>query len=351
MPKKQKKEKKLLKQLQRGSIGSFFVFGMVAFLIVAGMVAVGGIPTRLPSQMGDQILPITPTPGGQHSDETQQMETFGFITLTPTPTPTPTIPVPGNSGGGSGGGLSGLPWNSGVATGDFPAFAAWRGRPVDVMITWNDDSSTLSTAHYFVGWNGKASAAIRLFQGGGACHDTPHFTSLAKSISDMGFPDAYIRLGWEFNGDWFDFNTAIGRAPTWIACYRKAAFAFKAVSPQFLLVVDIVGVDYYNDSDTSANFQAACNAGSPTKPQGLCQWLAFAKAHGKKLSLPEWGINRGLGGGDDPSYIQSMHTFLMQNQQDIAYEAYFNLDGDRFQIYPTNLNPNGAAKYKELWGK
>ncbi|HEX7667900.1 MAG TPA: hypothetical protein VF407_25410, partial [Polyangiaceae bacterium] len=121
-----------------------------------------------------------------------------------------------------------------------------------------------------------------------------------------------------------------------------------------------IGVDFYDNWPAHTNESAWDNDYSATQnggPWGLGTWLAFAKSHGKKLSVPEWGINNDVAnqsscgcGGDDAFYVNKMHDFFVTNAAEIAYEEYFNLtvaDGNyQFEIYPTSHNPNAAAAYK-----
>jgi len=88
-------------------------------------------------------------------------------------------------------------------------------------------------------------------------------------------------------------------------------------------------------------------------PRGIGAWQAFARAHGKKLSLPEWGVtdDHGQGGGsDNPFYVQKMFELFQANAADIAYECYFNLattsDTGVFEIFSESSNPGAAAAYK-----
>src|ERR1700691_5384629 len=82
MPIKQKKKKISAKKIQRGSIGSFFVFGVLALLIVLGITAVGGLPPQSYPNSGQQVIVLTPTPDANHN--TLQLKTFGYITIAPT---------------------------------------------------------------------------------------------------------------------------------------------------------------------------------------------------------------------------------------------------------------------------
>ena len=56
---------------------------------------------------------------------------------------------------------------------------------------------------------------------------------------------------------------------------------------------------------------------------GLSYTEAFAKAHGKFVSVPEWGLN----GVDDPAFINDMYGFIRNPGNDVAYSSYFSYDG------------------------
>ena len=81
--KKAKRKTSLLKRLQKGSIGGFFAFGIVALLLGVALFTVGGIQPSRMSQNGDEVKIITPTPDIERSN--LQLQTFGYITIAPTP--------------------------------------------------------------------------------------------------------------------------------------------------------------------------------------------------------------------------------------------------------------------------
>jgi hypothetical protein len=118
--------------------------------------------------------------------------------------------------------------------------------------------------------------------------------------------------------------------------------------------VNIIGVDSYDmwpPANTSGGWEAQLNG-----PYGLNYWLSFAEQHGKKLSVPEWGLAadvnpawNGHSGGDDPTYIQDMFDFFSANSANIAFEAYFNFPGNDNSLYGPNQVPASAAKYQQLW--
>jgi hypothetical protein len=98
--------------------------------------------------------------------------------------------------------------------------------------------------------------------------------------------------------------------------------------------------------------QTYLKTASNHSPVGIGAWLAFATSHGKKLSVPEWGVNNGGGGGggDDAVYVQFMHDFFKANASQIAYESYFNSQCPNFCILPSGKNPQAASRYKQLFG-
>jgi hypothetical protein len=179
-------------------------------------------------------------------------------------------------------------------------------------------------------------------------------THVAEGLHDFEFgvaaraiaaaqPDAIIRIGWEMNGDWYPWS-AIGREADYVAAYRRVAHVFRAVSPRFSFdwcvggaidympaeraypgddVVDLIGMDMY---DTPSEKPAAAHWREDVleRPYGL-RWLeAFSAAHGKRMSLGEWGV--GLRGArDNPYFIDRMADWLRANSARIAHHIYFDV--------------------------
>jgi hypothetical protein len=109
--------------------------------------------------------------------------------------------------------------------------------------------------------------------------------------------------------------------------------------------VDMIGLDSYDwwpPATTAAGWQSQLNG-----TQGLNYWLAFAQAHGKLLSVPEWGNTcSGLSvGGDDPQYVIDMRAFFAANASDIAFESNFQASpGSNYGV--DTAVPKSAAAYK-----
>ncbi len=289
---------------------------------------------------------------------------------------------------------SGLGWASG-ANGNYPvdvnAWASWTGRPVDVAIvfTTRSDWANITTASWPMGaftrakFPGQVSVAQPLYPKDGdeaACargdYDR-YWAAFGQTLTHNGRGDAYVRLGWEFNGNWFWWNAKDPAA--FRSCFAHAATALRSTAPHVKIewtmsahrdtltdrksdvwaaypgdqYVDVVSIDTYDSYPPSTSQQTwdqQCHQRS-----GLCTVAEYARAHHKQLAVPEWGLVRSTGGGgDNPYYIGKMHEFFAANTDILAYEAYFNNAEDlnvQSSLHSPNLNPNSARTYLDLFGK
>jgi hypothetical protein len=269
------------------------------------------------------------------------------------------------------------------------AFGAFRGRPVEVITSYTSTSSWstvtgVTRQGLTSAWNN--SSAHRVWSmplipsdgsstmeqaAAGAYNDK--YTSVAQQLIAGGDGSSTIRLGWEMNGDWFAWSGM--RDPAAFAgAWRQAVTAMRAVpganftfdwsialgysNPVGMYpgdgYVDIIGADVYDSSwatDYPPSDHVHVWSRTLTENWGL-NWLSsFAASHGKRMSIPEWGVEwlcNGHGGGDDPYFIQQFYNWFATH--DVAYEAYFNADVD--SCTASNLNdgrfPQAAAAYKAL---
>lgn len=192
-------------------------------------------------------------------------------------------------------------------------------------------------------------------------HDA-EFEAAAGAISESQ-PGAIIRLGWEMNiadSAWF----AKGQEADYIAAFRRVVGIFRRYSdgfrfdwcpgwgPQDLAadlaypgddVVDYIGLDVY-DFKLEGTPQERWDAFYLNAPFGL-QWQRdFAAQHGKRMSYPEWGVGHA---GDNPLFVQRIHDWFLQNENNIAYAAYFNVDG----LWPTQIDTNRFPESEKLFRK
>jgi len=168
-----------------------------------------------------------------------------------------------------------------------------------------------------------------------------HAEALARNLVNAGLGSAIIRLAPEANGTWQPYS--LGATPEqqalWGKFWRRTAIAMRsvpgahfrfdwcvntAVRPIPLSnfypgddVVDIVGVDVY---DFSPGPGRAAWLSSYNAPDGPGEVARFARAHGKQLSVPEWGLSA-KARADDPGFVDGVARFVRNN--DVAYQSYF----------------------------
>jgi hypothetical protein len=301
----------------------------------------------------------------------------------------------------AGGACSGLPWPSGASAG-LTELAKLRGRDLDVRTVWLafDSWSSMVDSSAAARKHARACGALsvgvplvplshrgRLAECAAGSFDR-HIAALGARLVANGAASGYMRLGYEMNHSDFAW-AATGDGASWRRCYRRWVSVLRNVPGQrFRFVwnpngrgsftfahpvenlypgnayVDVIGVDYYDrcpairsQADWDERYdQRIKRTGTP---DGIGRWLAYAKAKGKKLAVPEWGIGGPQGcsspGYDNPLYITNMLRFFRRNAAWIAYEAYFN-GGDpgsrkSYRLAPTAHHPRAAAAYRAGWGR
>ena len=177
-----------------------------------------------------------------------------------------------------------------------------------------------------------------------------NFATLAKNLVSIGYGDAVLRLGWEFNGPWYPWAvTSSADAVNFAAFFRNVVTSMRAVAGSaFAFVwnttagpepeapqnaypgdayVDYVGMDLYDEVWGIPLDPALAWARYVTEPNGL-QWLAsFAALHRKLIVIPEWGLivrSAGHGLGDDPLFVANMAQWT--STHDVAFTSYFDVD-------------------------
>lgn len=279
---------------------------------------------------------------------------------------------------------------SGAGVHDPYAFGAWRGKPVQVLETWNNYptwdqmeklgsiKNFLSTGDFHQRFPGVMSFAQPMWalgQNAAVCNSGANDTAMRTvftNLKNTWGPDAYVRLGWEMNGYWFPQNYAPADPEGWKNCWRRWYTIIKSVSPGFQLVwnpswnsntngpdkfdvrtvwpgneyVDAAGPDYY-DFNQSPDSSAANG-----EPMGINKWAAYVASKGKPLAVPEWALHT-PDSGDNPTFITTMaHVFttVAASPTGLEYQSYFNIGNDcTFKIYGDGCNPKAAAVYRQLF--
>ncbi len=311
------------------------------------------------------------------------------------------------------GGLGFYPGYAAVST--LTGLESWLGRPVGYVVQFSDGSSSRFTGSI---WgqvvkpgalqtladritlvesvplafgepidartaDGQAQARDHLQATADGRNDAM-FRRAATYLSDGGFDDAVIRLGWEFDGYWFPWS-AEGNCALWRSSFRRVHDIFTSVSSKFRFdwsatssymrtgaacawpgdsYVDFVGLDYYDqglpvaiDSTTGTWADPVGTFDDQVLPN-LRYQLDFAIAHGKPVSYPEWALSTGssltTGGGDNPAFVQGMYEWMRKLPESgpgsLAYQAYFNEDGAADGNHALENFPVARARYRALFG-
>jgi hypothetical protein len=252
-----------------------------------------------------------------------------------------------------------------AATGTHPAYASdylpkdegWAGISNDSTVSWitsqwRGSGYTLILGVPIIPTDASGNAQGTLAAGAAGQYNS-YYVTLADSLVSGGAPNAVLRLGWEFTGNWYPWQvTDATDAANYAAYFRNIVTSMRSVPGQsFKFVwnpnagnsfgsaytpaqaypgsayVDYVGIDVYDESwSTPATPQNAW-ANQLSQSWGL-NWLAgFAAAEGKPMVFPEWGTDitsDGHGMGDDPYFIDQFANWIVQNN--VAWTSYFDFD-------------------------
>ncbi|MFB6555672.1 glycoside hydrolase family 26 protein [Streptomyces sp. NPDC056405] len=236
------------------------------------------------------------------------------------------------------------------APGFLDVWADWRTREADRMFVLNVPMMERNE-------EGVDDDEVRkLLRQGAAGRFDHHFRALAERLVELNVPDTVLVLGWEMNGTtythrcgpdpeawktyWnrivttmrsvpgqkfrFDFTPSRGRdAIPWTQCYPGDA------------TVDIIGMDSY-DQPRGMAFDEQVK-----EPYGLQAHVDFAKAHGKPISYPEWGLFRN---GDNAEYMRRMLAWMDEHKP-----VYNTLtDYCPHGVWQCDDNPRSTAVYRSV---
>jgi hypothetical protein len=226
-----------------------------------------------------------------------------------------------------------------------------------------------------------------------------YWRTLAQNLVSRGLNDTVMRIGWEFNGNWFRWSAKDDPA-AWKAYWVHIVKAMRSVPGQAFkfdysvalgsvyanpgdgtgstypgdAYVDTVSVSMYDQQyghpACTATLTANCVTEDDrwhnlvTEKYGL-NWLAtFTRDHNKKIGFSEWALAStasfaGGGGGDDAGFMTDLHAWIAAHN--VAYETYFNKDHQgniqTIAAYDPSTKtdtdsdnfPLAEAEYRRLW--
>ncbi len=243
-----------------------------------------------------------------------------------------------------------------VAADYLPGNSGWAGMDGSggslnwLLQPFQGSGYTLELGVPIIPTNSSGAAVGTLAQGASGAFN-PYYATLAQTLVSGGQANAYLRLGWEFDGSWMPWTATTSSNEAYFAAYfRQIVTSMRAVAgANFHFVwnpdagaftqagysvaaaypgdayVDVIGLDAYDESWASP--QTPANAWTSTTLPTLTTARQFASSHGKPLAFPEWGVairSDGHGLGDDPYFINQMLAWMENGSNGVAYETYFD---------------------------
>ena len=229
---------------------------------------------------------------------------------------------------------------------------------------------TLSIGVPIIPTNSGGAAVGTLAQGATGAYNS-YFVTLAQNLVAGGLSNAYLRLGWEFDGSWMPWAaTTPGAEASFASYFQQIVTAMRSVpGEQFRFVwnpdagaftqsgysvaaaypgnayVNVIGLDAYDQS--WATPQTPTNAWASTDLPALTAAAQFAASNGKPLAFCEWGVairSDGHGLGDDPYFVNQMVAWMRANN--VTYESLFDANSGGVNSLLTGGSfPNSLAAF------
>ncbi len=251
----------------------------------------------------------------------------------------------------------------GRAVGQRPAYA------MDYLDGSSWSSMESSAAHKAESWSGSGYAmtfsvpmlpnsGATLTAGAAGSYDR-YFQRIARGLVAHNEADSIVRIGWEFNGNWFSWGANSADASQFVAFWKHIVGAMRSVAGadfkfEWCPTVGDQGVgnlaNYYpgsNDVDYVAadiydeawgRYPGAAKEWSTleTEPYGLNWLTSFAAGQGKPVAVGEWGLgsvpgragraysanDQKVSGGDDPTFIDDMANWIASKH--VREATYFD---------------------------
>jgi hypothetical protein len=292
---------------------------------------------------------------------------------------------------------------------------AWLGRPVDVAgATINTNAWIASGAFTQTsGGNPLLEVSFPLLSifgennglddmakaASGAYDDT--YTAMAKALASSPNPLLSVRIGWEFNGNWYAWSNGVGTNATYanyVAAFKRAAAIVKKYNPNALVQwciawgqpasgspstwestvmeywpgkydastnpggVDVVSMDFYQ-----ANISMYYNGGKPSTwamaesdtsftTINLDWMVTFAQQQGVKVALSEYAAGSPKSGGagtgaglDDGTWTAASIAWMNGLPSGLFLWANWSDDAPADDIETAGANPAEQAAWKTAW--
>ena len=264
-----------------------------------------------------------------------------------------------------------------IASDYLPASSGWSGMDgANGSLSWlfaqgwEGTGYTLSLGVPIIPTNAANTPVGSLAAGATGAYNA-YFVTLARTLVAAGESNTDLRLGWEFDGNWYAWDALTPAAESNYAKYFQqivtamrsvpgeafkfvwnpdaSAFVGQSVVSNYSVdlaypgsaYVDYVGLDVYDQSWVTPLTPA--NAWANTTLPALSAAKSFAAAQSEPMAVSEWGVAirpDGHGLGDDPLYVNNLIAWMTNPTNGVAYESYFNY----------NTLPSGGDTNAELTG-
>jgi hypothetical protein len=270
-----------------------------------------------------------------------------------------------------------------LATDYLPGSTGWAGMDgssgtavAQLAHIWASTGDALSLGVPIIPTSGGAPVGTLATGATGAYNS--YFVTLAQTLISGGEANAYLRLGWEFDGSWFAWNaTTPANEASFAAYFQQIVTSMRSVpGANFKFVwnpdagafttggynvalaypgsayVNDIGLDVYDQSWVTP--LTAANAWTETALPSLAAAHAFAASQGRPLAICEWGTairSDGHGLGDDPLYVTNFLDWMKNPADDVAFESYFDANsGGVNSVLTGGSFPNALAAFKAELG-
>lgn len=194
-----------------------------------------------------------------------------------------------------------------------------------VVTTWASRSTRIEWAFPLCSTTQNLAATIA------GTHDAT-ITSMFQAIAAAdAHSEIWIRLGWEMNlaaASGYPWSAIDNPEADYISAFQHVVGVARAVSGRFIFIwdpiwsstanpegaypgdayVDVIGLDVYLKTQfdqSSGQTGAQVWTSKVNGPYGFNWLIAFASAHGKRIAVPEWGMNV-----DEPDYMTSQMAWF-----------------------------------------
>ncbi len=328
-----------------------------------------------------------------------------------TPTDSGSTPDAASSTDAADGGAGALSYMIGIKTNGVPAgpatVAGWLDRPVDVAGTTITTTSyigsgmpyTTSGGAYpllevsfpLLSIFGESNALDDMSKAASGAYDAT-YTQMAEALAAWKNPLLSVRIGWEFNGNWYTWSNGVGPSATYanyVAAFQRAAAIVKAKNPNALIQwcvawgqpdptpywpgaydaqsnpggVDVISMDFYqanitqyNNGGTTSTWAMAQSTSASSGPIVLDWMVTFAQSKNVKIALSEYGAGKpgsnGIGSGpglDDGTWTQAAIAWMNGLPQGLLLWTNWSDDQPADDIVTAGANPKEQAAWMAAW--